>query len=64
MTIEAEEAGKALLVIATKLLEKSIVTPEGFAVLQRIGERLKRERSALSWKIEVDLGEPITFNKV
>lgn len=64
MTIKAEEAGKALLVIAAKLLDKGIVVPEGFAVLQRIGERLKREKSAQSWNIEVDPGEPVTFKKV
>ncbi len=63
MTIEAVSAGDALSVVATKLLESEILQPEGFAVLSRISQELRRRKNAVSWVTEVDRGDPIRFVK-
>jgi len=63
MPITAESAGDALSVVAIKLLESEIVEPEGYAVLSRISEELKRHKNAVSWVTEVDRGDPIRFVK-
>lgn len=63
MTIEAVSAGDALSVVATKLLESKILEPEGFAVLSRVSQELRRRKDAVSWVTEVDRGDPIRFVK-
>lgn len=60
MTIEAKAAGRALEVVANKLLEHSILLPEGFAVMQRVAGEMKRIVGT-EWSIEVDRGNPIQF---
>ncbi len=64
MTITAAEAGSAMSAVANKLLEAQIVSPEGFNVLLRVAGDLTRRKTDLTWSIEVDRGQPITFQKV
>jgi hypothetical protein len=64
MTVTAQEAGEALSTVAIKLLEANIVAQEGFSVLTRVAGDVRRRKSELSWSIEVDRGQPISFNKV
>jgi hypothetical protein len=59
--IEAKAAGQALEVVANKLLEHSILLPEGFAVMQRVAGEMKRIKGG-EWTIEVDRGNPIQFS--
>jgi hypothetical protein len=63
MPIEAADAAKALDVVANKLLEYEIVQSEGFAVMQRVANEIKLRKRSLSWRFEVDRGEPIMFSK-
>ncbi len=62
--IVAAQAGNALNVVATKLLEYGIVQQEGYAELTRIGQQLKGLKQNTSWQMSVNHGTPITFEKV
>jgi hypothetical protein len=64
MTVTAAEAGEAMSAVATKLLEAQIVAPEGFSVLSRVASDVARRKTELTWSIEVDRGQPISFEKV
>lgn len=64
MNITAEEAGTALSSIAGRLLENSIVTNEGYSVLQRVCSDLKRQKNSINWALEIDPGERVTFEQV
>lgn len=61
--IEAAEAGRALDVIATKLLEHEILQDDGYAVMQRVATEIKSRKKAVDWQFEVDRGTPINFQK-
>lgn len=63
MMISAASAGDALAVVATKLLEHEILEPEGYAVLLRVSDDLKRAKGAVAWVTEVDRGQPVRFVK-
>jgi len=64
MNITAAEAGAAMMTIASKLLEAQIMAPEGYSVLSRVASNVARRKSDLTWSIEVDRGQPISFEKV
>ncbi len=61
--VTAAEAGAAIKVIASTLLNHDIVEPEGFAVLSLLAIRLQKEKDAVSWSVEVDRGAPILFKR-
>jgi hypothetical protein len=61
--ISAANAGEALQVIATRLLEHGIVQSEGFAEISRVGQTLRALREQTSWRIDVDRGKPIQFER-
>lgn len=63
MSITAESAGDALSVVAHKLRESEILEHEGWSVMSRVSQQLKRQRRAVSWVTEVDRGSPIIFVK-
>jgi hypothetical protein len=61
--ITAEEAGKAIDVVAHRLLAAEIVQDDGYAVLHRIASEFKVLKKAYEWKFEVDRGAPIRFHR-
>jgi hypothetical protein len=63
MGLTAIEAGRALETIATRLLENSIIQQEGYSVIHRVVAELKTLKGSLSWKFEIDRGNPILFMK-
>lgn len=61
--ITAEESGKALGVIADKMVNASILTAEGGSVLREEGLKLKRKRRDTSWGIAIARERPIAFER-
>ncbi|WP_156461803.1 hypothetical protein [Rhizobium sp. Leaf321] len=59
--VTAEEAGKALAVIGTKLEEAGILTPEGRGALQKESTRIKGGKRSHSWRANIKRGQPISF---
>jgi len=59
--ITALDAGKALSVVATRLLEHDVVQPEGYTAICNVAQNLKSLRKSVVWTIKVDRGQPILF---
>ena len=61
--ISADDAGRALSVVADRLSTANIIEPEGFSVLDTVARRIKQGRASTSWTIDVDRGNPIRFSR-
>ena len=62
MVIGADEAGKALSVVAIKLASADILTWEGQQVLEEQAGRLRKLGGAPAWGMEVDRNRQVAFH--
>lgn len=60
--VGAEEAGKALSIVATKLATADILSWDGRQVLEEQAGRLRKLGGAPAWAMEVDRNRPVFFN--
>lgn len=60
--VGAEEAGKALSIVASKLATANILTWDGRQVLEEQAGRLRKLGAAPAWGMEIDRNRPVFFN--
>lgn len=60
--VGAEEAGKALSTVATKLATANILSWDGQQVLEEQAGRLRKLGNVPAWGVEVDRNRPVFFN--
>jgi len=61
--ISAEDAGKALDQVGTKLAQAGILSWDGQQVLSEEAGRLRKLRQEISWEVLVDRARPVVFEK-